>query len=57
MLSFEICERFKNTFFEEHMQTTAPENLTLLDKSPTDKFSWRENFAILQSLEHFRNVV
>ena len=27
MFSSEICESFKNTYFEEHLQTTASKNL------------------------------
>ena len=57
MLFFEICESFKNTFFEENLKTNAPENITVLDISSTDKCSWEENFASLQSLEHFENAV
>ena len=49
MLSHGICQIFKNTYFEEHLQTTA----SVLNKkcgnihSPSTKVSYRKIFTLL----------
>ena len=37
MLSCEYCEFFKNTYFQEHLQTTASNNTVFSWKSISDK--------------------
>ena len=43
VFSFEICEIFKNTYFEEHLQTTASEHFI---KYLEVNFSWATAFEI-----------
>ena len=53
----EICEIFKNTYFEEHLRTTASVNITNIDSyNERISFFLRIKIAALREKHHTRIV-